>query len=638
MSENAHVNDQMHFNAARDTGQNDSLYTTGLAHLQAGEWAEALKCFETLAQKYPDAPTIQAHLKEAQFKAQLDAATKIHARRWAVSWQTVIIRALTIVGILAVVAVCVLVLQRQVAPLIAQTQTERHVAALMAQGDALTQAGSFDAAEAKYQEVLALNPDHPTAQVGLNKAHDARETLQLYRAGVAAQETDDYQTALEKYTQVIVRSPGYQDTSQRIQDTKTQQDLADLVNEAEAAYAAGKDSDAIMKYQQIRDANASFERDMVANRLFELYLRRGRNIITHNPPQMELLSGALDDFSQALALQPRSAEAVGEQRLLSDYLNGQQSYSAGQWDQTISQLQSVIDARPTYLGGKPVVAPLYDAYIHLGDTLRDQQDFAMAWEQYHKAAGLPGVDATLAMGRMDSVKLLLTPTPTPAPTGTATPIPTATPYIYVPPTPLPSATPAPPLATFRNQIVFRSAKKEAPGFWVMNPDGTNRRYLGDTGELEADYDKMYEKESRSPDGKYRVYVTTPEGVKPSPQLFIQGKPDARGIAETWQVTHQPGPNYDPVWSPDGSLIAFVSNAKDSDDIWTVQTDGKQPWNRTPNKWEWDKHPSFSPDSKRIVFWTNREGTKQLYIMDADGKNQQNISKVAWEEYDPLWIK
>ncbi|MCU0503026.1 MAG: hypothetical protein MUC51_14915, partial [Anaerolineae bacterium] len=63
------------------------------------------------------------------------------------------------------------------------------------------------------------------------------------------------------------------------------------------------------------------------------------------------------------------------------------------------------------------------------------------------------------------------------------------------------------MTTYRNQIVFKADKEGQPGFWVMNPDGSNRRYLGDSGTLQKQYDDLIKREQLSPDGRCRVYTT-----------------------------------------------------------------------------------------------------------------------------------
>jgi len=43
-------------------GRDDSLFEQGLAHIQAGEWSAALRCFEALAERYPGDPDVMRSL------------------------------------------------------------------------------------------------------------------------------------------------------------------------------------------------------------------------------------------------------------------------------------------------------------------------------------------------------------------------------------------------------------------------------------------------------------------------------------------------------------------------------------------------------------------------------------------------
>jgi TolB protein len=177
----------------------------------------------------------------------------------------------------------------------------------------------------------------------------------------------------------------------------------------------------------------------------------------------------------------------------------------------------------------------------------------------------------------------------------------------------------------------------------MNPDGTNRRYLGSRDKLLKEFNEMRQKEALAPDGKVRVYNTTDKAVgDKAPQIYIQRPPNEWGYAETWKVSKgMHGISYDPVWSPDGRWIAFVSEEGYSDDIWIGEAskEGTNVRNCTPNGWEWDKHPSWSPDSSRIVFWSNRDGLKQIYVVDAATcQTVRRLTTTAFDEYDPIWVK
>ena len=615
----------------------DPQYTEGLAHLQAGEWQEAIRCFEALLRRSPDNRPAQQGLSEARFKASIDAQTRVRARRWIVPWRAVFFRSFVVILVVLTVVGSFRLISSRFAPALAQTQTLRQQGQLLAEGKAYLEAGNLDAAEARFTKLLAQAPDYEEAKVGLAQVKAARELDSLYSRAAGLQESGQLDLALGLFTDLLVKSPAYRDVSIRVSTIKSQQDVDQLLAAAEADYRAGRDGDAAAKYEQVAALNQSYQRVLITGRLFELYVRLGSRLIERESTAPDDVLLAEEYFSKALAIQPRNTQAALEQRLAGLYLAAQADYRASRWDRAAAEFELIYAQRPGYLGGK-VIAPLYEAYIRNGDNSRGAQDCAYAYEQYRKAASLPIADRTLAVSRLEEARPCLTPTPTPSNTPTPTLIPTAT--AYVPPTLVPTATPPPPLATFRNQIVFKSAHEQKPGFWVMNPDGSNARYLGDLGSrtLQKQYDELVEKQKLAPDGRYRVYVTTDDGDE-SPQLYIQAlERDQYGNAQTWRVTGLTGLNYDPVWAPDGSRIAFVSTHQGTDDVWVIDPDGKNAWNYTRNEWEWDKHPSWSPDSWKIVFWSNREGTKQIFVIDANGQNLKKIHAVAWDEYDPIWVK
>jgi TolB protein len=117
-----------------------------------------------------------------------------------------------------------------------------------------------------------------------------------------------------------------------------------------------------------------------------------------------------------------------------------------------------------------------------------------------------------------------------------------------------------------------------------------------------------------------------------PLELTNGEPTHRPLTRLTAIA------YDPVWAPDGSNIAFVTQENGTDDIWVIQADGTGQKSLVRNDWEWEKHPSWSPDSRRLTFMSNREGTMAVWIMDAQGQGAINISNVPWKEYDPIWVK
>jgi TolB protein len=614
-----------------------------MVHLQAGFWQDAIDCFEDLAQDYPYSRTVQRALDEARFKASLEKTTRIRPKRWDIPWRPILVRGFTLLVTVFLLVQGLRLIRGPVRDALAQLQEDQRLANLAMEANDYFEAGDLAEAETRYGELLTATPEHPLAQQRMEQIVEERELDELYQRGVALDEAGYEEEALALYFEIQLRRIGWLDINQRIQRILQHQDQDALFDQAEEAYNAEDWLRARDLYEQIRSQYANYRGDVVEARLYDLYMRLGRDLLEQDPPAPEGIPQALEYFVQALALQPRSVEAAFEEQLTTLYLEAQQRYQAGRWEQAISRLQTLFDLRPDYLRGT-VVSMLYEAYLHSGDQYRDVEDCGLAYQRYGQAADLPVADTTTARARRAAVLYCVPPTPTPSNTPTPTPTPTETPIPT--PTPIPSSTPIPsvtptptpiPLASLRSQIVFFSDDPEQPGLWVMDSTGGNRRYLGPSARYRDQYDLLREQERLSPDGNYRLFVGEAQGR--ADQIFIhQPKHDVHGDLPHIQVTFNSDLSYDPVWSPDGGRVAYVSQEHGSDDIWVVYSDGTGNRALTRNDWEWDKHPSWSPDSQRIVFWSNRNGVNQIFVMDPEGRNLRRLSDSEWGEYDPMWIK
>ncbi len=619
-----------------DDGQDSSPKREGLKHLQAGRWEEAIRCLELAAGQHPYDAEVQDALAEARYKVEFDATVAVRPLRWALAWRKHLIRALVIVLIAAAAVAALQIFQTRVAPSVEAAQTAQQAAAAVRDGKRYLEAGKLVEARAAFSKTLALQPGDEAATAGLQQIDHAEMLEKLYAEGVTAQRAGDVQLALEQYNAILQRSSGYKDVVARIREIRQRMDEDALFARAEESYKENRCPDALEGYRQLQALNTGYKRDLVVSRTFDCNMRLGQEIIQSQSPTADRLLQAKAYFKQALGLRPRDPSATTEERLLTVYLAGQAAVEVSRWDEVARLFETIHKQRPGYLGSA-YLRPLYDAYIANGDAHAAAERYADAWDQYDKAVGLPVENSVVAAERRYKMGFRITPTPTPTMTPTGTPVPTATAYVYTPPTGTPSPTPPPPLASFRNQIVFRADKEGQYGYWVMNPDGSNRRYLGASKELDTQYAALIERETVAPDGKCRLYPYREQGDK-FVQIYIRCPGNRTGELWSRKLTAMDGMCYDAVWAPDGSRIAFVGTEKGSDDVYVINPDGTSWWNYTPNDWEWDKHPSFSPDSRRIVFWSNREGIKQIYVIDADGRNLKKIKDTTWDEYDPIWVK
>lgn len=107
-----------------------------------------------------------------------------------------------------------------------------------------------------------------------------------------------------------------------------------------------------------------------------------------------------------------------------------------------------------------------------------------------------------------------------------------------------------------------------------------------------------------------------------------------------RLASDPGPEYAPGWSPDGSRIAFVKLANDVGytAIFTMKPDGTDVRQVSSADRGSDFAPSWSPDGTQLVFASIREEDWGIWIVNADGSDEHLTLGGTGAGYvdDPVW--
>ena len=111
--------------------------------------------------------------------------------------------------------------------------------------------------------------------------------------------------------------------------------------------------------------------------------------------------------------------------------------------------------------------------------------------------------------------------------------------------------------------------------------------------------------------------------------------DADG-SDRVRLTDTPAQETWPAWSPDGTQVAYTSNASDDfQDIWVMDADGGNPTRLTTTP-GFDAFPEWSPDGATIVFTSDRAALDDVWVMDADGGNPTRLTSGPRADERPDW--
>jgi len=94
----------------------------------------------------------------------------------------------------------------------------------------------------------------------------------------------------------------------------------------------------------------------------------------------------------------------------------------------------------------------------------------------------------------------------------------------------------------------------------------------------------------------------------------------------------------PVVSPDGRRIAFVSNSSGSSEIWVCNNDGTKPVKLTDMRARAVGSPSWHPDGKLIAFDSTKYGNLDIFVVSAEGGPVRRITTDPTQESLGRWSK
>lgn len=152
--------------------------------------------------------------------------------------------------------------------------------------------------------------------------------------------------------------------------------------------------------------------------------------------------------------------------------------------------------------------------------------------------------------------------------------------------------------------------------------------------FQSDRDGNFEIYAMRTDGHLQRRLTVEPGVDRDPTVSPSGliafASDRGGDFDvfamysegrTTRLTHFEGDETQPVFSPDGSRLAFVHGG----DVFVMNADGGQVRNVTDHPAA-DADPSWAPDGRRLAFSSDREGSPEIFVTRLDARKAVALTR------------
>ncbi len=169
------------------------------------------------------------------------------------------------------------------------------------------------------------------------------------------------------------------------------------------------------------------------------------------------------------------------------------------------------------------------------------------------------------------------------------------------------------------QLVYVTDWDGDDELWVIDVGNGQQRQI--TFNEGIDRDPVW-----TPDGRGIVYAsedTISGDIEIYRLTFAETDQNGNPIGENTitQFTDASGSSYSPTFSPDGALIAFISDRRGDGDVYIMNSEGEGEMLLTVSDGDAeDRSPVFTSNGEWVAFVSNRDGaTFQTYVVDLQGR-------------------
>ena len=185
-----------------------------------------------------------------------------------------------------------------------------------------------------------------------------------------------------------------------------------------------------------------------------------------------------------------------------------------------------------------------------------------------------------------------------------------------------------------SSMIFSSSTNTGMGVYKMRLDGSNKQLL-------TPHNKSFGDPKISPRGDMiamtsndwngsQIFVMTSEGNNLQQLTFT--------VSSRIYPGSPPDGNCNPVWSPNGNKLAYVSYENGSPDIFIINSNGSGNTRLTDTPLR-DEGPCWTKDGNYILFSSNRNlnVSSEIYIMRSEGQFQTPLTNYITDDIYPTII-